>query len=648
MNDPFAEAAARGRTQVAPYYAFIDGLRCLAVSAVLLFHVLPGLLPGGYVGVDVFFVISGFLIVGICLRERFDYVEFLAGRARRIVPAYLAVLLVSGLLACAVLLPDDLADANKALLAAPLFLQNFVFWTQTSYFSPMLERNPFLHTWSLAVEWQFYLVFPLLLRPFVKTRWLLPVLLVGFAVSLLASSVGALMRPTPTFFLTPFRVWEFLLGGFVGMAARRVQLGAWWAWGLAAGGLLALLGSALFYSRATVFPGATALLPCFGTAALLLCGLRHPDHPLMRLLCLPPIRLIGQASYSIYLVHWPLLVFARYFEIGTEPAWVSWSLIACACALGVLSWRYVEQPFRRKDIRAMRRPMLAAATAVGIASVAVVVTVSHGLPGRFPEAVLRVESQKHDVGRFRECLEHEAPHRLSASACRLGGAAPTPDLVLWGDSFAAALAPGIDEQARAQGISAAYIGTDSCPPLQGYPGLFRAARARCQRIQDALPRLLAESHPKVLILHATWRAYYEHDRARFSRALRDSFHRYAGLADHVVVVGTIPQSTVNVPEALARSRAFHLEASPETSPQAVASTVSSNNLVHEAARAEGFVYVDPMTVYCAPECSVVRGGLPLYFDSAHITASTARELAGRYREQLLGVKVSPALQAMAE
>ncbi|MEN2787184.1 acyltransferase family protein [Sphingomonas qilianensis] len=183
------------------YFDFIDGVRVIAVVSVLLFHADRSFLPGRFVGVDVFFVISGFLITRICLSDRFDFGSFYLSRARRILPAYYGTLVISGIVSLAVLLPSDLISSAKALGPGSVLLQNFVFWKQVSYFSPALEKNPYLHTWSLAVEWQFYLLLPVLIRSYrQQTRALIIVLSIMFVATLVLSTLGAIYKPTVTFY----------------------------------------------------------------------------------------------------------------------------------------------------------------------------------------------------------------------------------------------------------------------------------------------------------------------------------------------------------------------------------------------------------------------------------------------------------------
>jgi hypothetical protein len=250
--------------------------------------------------------------------------------------------------------------------------------------------------------------------------------------------------------------------------------------------------------------------------------------------------------------------------------------------------------------------------------------------------VLRAEAHKHDAGAFRACLANEPPIRLGASGCRLGAGQGNPQVLLWGDSYAAALAPGIDEQAKAAHTPAQYIGTDSCPPLLGYPGLFRSAAQRCSRIQDAMPKLLTDARPQTLVLFATWRYYYEHAPGQFEQTVQTSFGQYAGLARHVVVVGAIPPARIDVPGALARKLAFGLRGQPEASAQDISATRAANAIVREAAIRQGFTYIDLMASFCDDRCQLVRDGIPIYFDNNHITSTVARTLASLHRDALLG------------
>ncbi|PHQ61093.1 MAG: acyltransferase, partial [Sphingobium sp.] len=333
------------------YRRDIDGLRAVAILPVLLFHAhVPGF-SGGYVGVDIFFVISGFLITGIIAREvdegRFSLVHFYERRFRRIIPALALMILVT--LGCAawLYLPGDLDGVPKSALAATLFASNLWFFTDTGYFAGGADVKPLLHTWSLAVEEQYYIGFPILLMLLARyaPRWRAVVLTMIAAGSLALAII--LQRDTSgfTFYLLPTRAWELFAGGLLALGVLPAINRRWISELVAWGGLLAIALAVTFYDRDTIFPGLTALPPVLGAAALIHAS---PGTSVGRLLSLPILVGIGLLSYSLYLWHWPLIVFTEYATDAPLSGAIRLIVMAAALLAAALSWRFVERPFRSR------------------------------------------------------------------------------------------------------------------------------------------------------------------------------------------------------------------------------------------------------------------------------------------------------------
>ncbi len=330
--------------------ADIDGLRALAVVPVVLYHFHVAPFGGGYVGVDVFFVISGFLITGLIHAEmrsgEYSLAAFYERRARRILPALFAVVAAAAVAALFLLFPADLRRFGESVAATALFVSNFDFWQQSGYFDAGAEAKPLLHTWSLAVEEQFYLLFPLLLGLFRSAgRRGLLLLAGGLALASFGFGLWAVRAyPAMAFYLAPARVWELMLGAILALA-EVPRPPRWIAEALSLLGL-ALLAVAVFaFSPDTPMPGANALLPCLG-AALLIYANGAGDTLAARGLSLRPMVFAGLISYSLYLWHWPVFVFARYLRVAPLGAAETLALIALSVGLAVLSWRFVERPFR--------------------------------------------------------------------------------------------------------------------------------------------------------------------------------------------------------------------------------------------------------------------------------------------------------------
>ncbi|MFL1875525.1 acyltransferase family protein, partial [Hansschlegelia beijingensis] len=328
------------------YRPEIDGLRAVAVLAVLLFHA-TGMLPGGFAGVDVFFVISGYVITSMLATEldagRFSLVRFYERRVRRLFPALAVTILVTAAASAMILLPLDLKAMGKSAVAAALMVSNVLFWDEAGYFDAAAQTKPLLHTWSLAIEEQFYLVYPLLLAGLWKfgRRGLLWTLALLFGLSLAAAVWMAPGQPLTAFYLAPFRLWELMLGGLIALRPVRRLEGDVFA-GL---GVAMIAVSFFIFNAESDFPGWPALLPTVGTA-LVLNGARA-GTAVARALAAPPAVFVGKISYSLYLVHWPLIVLLEYRDNARLGLMGGLAVIGVSLLLAWLSWRFVEQPFRQ-------------------------------------------------------------------------------------------------------------------------------------------------------------------------------------------------------------------------------------------------------------------------------------------------------------
>lgn len=500
------------------YRPDIDGLRAIAVLAVVLHHLeVPGF-GGGYVGVDVFFVISGYLITAIILPDmdagRFSLRRFYERRIRRIFPALFLVLACSSLAAMLSFWPDRLIQYYQSLLAAVFFGSNILFWSQSGYFDQAAGENPLLHTWSLAVEEQFYLVYPLILLALATPgRWRGVWLWGLFALSLAVSIHDVRLSPVTAFYLLPARLWELLLGALLVVRKWPLPENRILREGLGLGALLALAWSIFQYDSQTRFPGAAALLPCIATALLIHVGGR--DGLLRRLLGLRPLVFVGLISYSLYLWHWPLLVFAQYHSTLALD-WLDKSLLlAASLVLATLSWRYVETPLRRRG-RSPGRPFAAAATALLLFG-------ALGLQGmhldtwrpHFPATSL-IEFTKTRDKQMRGdypvvlCGTPDRGERVPGHCMKFGRLGAERKLVVWGDSHATSWSPAFFELAAELGYEGTLVAVPGCPPVLGVrvpPGRGNtdncADPADAYRIFDHLTSL----RPEVIFLIGRWSMY---------------------------------------------------------------------------------------------------------------------------------------------
>lgn len=436
------------------YRSDIDGLRALAVLPVMLFHAgIPGF-SGGFVGVDIFFVISGYLITGILLgelaRERFSLVGFYERRARRILPALFLVLLACVPFAWLWMLPDQMRSFGQGLVAVSFFVSNIFLWRESGYFAPAAELNPLLHTWSLAVEEQFYLFFPLLLLFMWRyARGLIVSALVALAVASLAlSEVGWRIAPDANFYLGPTRAWELLFGALCAWRLKgREQKGQG---ALAALGLAMILFSILRFDEGTPFPSLYALVPVAGTALIILFS--APTTKTHRLLSQRAFVGVGLLSYSAYLWHQPVFAFARlgpFPPLGPGPMF---GLCLLTLTLAYLSWRYVETPFRARGALTLpgRQAFLAGSFAL---------ILLFGLGGALREGYLRERYAPALQDALAVLLEDNSAYVLARFQAQPG---PGPwaegetrkKVLLLGDSFAQDLVNMLYERSSAGDIAA--------------------------------------------------------------------------------------------------------------------------------------------------------------------------------------------------
>lgn len=482
---------------------------------VVLYHAgLP--IPGGYVGVDVFFVISGFLITALIAKElgngTFSLMNFWERRIRRIFPASLVTMLAILLLGLLIMIPQDLENLAKSLIAQAMMLSNVYFWRDVDYFAGSAETKPLLHTWSLAVEEQFYLFYPPLLVALKNSRrWQINVLVGLAGLSLVLSVIGVAYRPQAAFYLLPFRSWELLLGGLIALyppsiTSRGVREG------MAILGLAMILLGGLLFDAHTPFPGLAALLPCLG-AALFIAGNLFEKTVAGRLLSWRPIVFIGLISYSLYLWHWPVMAFMRYLYLPFNATNASFA-VAVSLGLATLSWKFVEGPFRKSHQIAGRQRWLTnlkprAVVLAGISSLAVmaglgsVILWRKGLPERYSEAMRLLVDDATWNGSEWGATKAEI-HRSTFKT--VGEFKDRFDFVVWGDSHALMYYEVIDEISKTLGLQGYFIGVPGGPPI---PNVWRGQNRDYVKDTQKVIGFIKESGIRKVLLIARWTLYTE-------------------------------------------------------------------------------------------------------------------------------------------
>jgi peptidoglycan/LPS O-acetylase OafA/YrhL len=643
--------AAAGR-----HLPHVDGLRALAVLAVLAFHAaVPGV-GGGYAGVDIFFVISGFVITRLIARQQaegtFRLAHFWARRVRRLLPAYAPVLAFVLVATWLVYMPADLARAGRALAAVSVFASNILFWQESGYFSAQAEVKPLLHTWSLAVEEQFYLLYPLLLPLLLRggarrTAWVL----VGAGVlSLAAATVMLRVDAAAAFYLLPTRAWELLMGAalvFAPLPAAR------WRSIAAAAGVAAMLAAVFLYDAATPFPGVAALLPCGGAALAIWAG--QGGEPVTRALFgNAPAQFFGRISYGLYLWHWPLLAVWRYAHFGALDWRAGVPLLALAVLLAWISYHVVEQPFREGRLR--RVPAWAIVLAVsgtGVVAGALLIR-GGGYPQRLPaaaRAILAVQTLDRQPG----CMSGRPAYRAPAVSCRYGARVPA-DTVVWGDSHAHALVDTLGREMGTRGRAVRFLGTFACPPVAGvaranvidtcaaYNAQALAWLVRTRAIRHVV---LMARHPAYLLGPTTaWGPSEGSDEtairllpvagapdaplaAGYLARLERTVAALRAAGKQVTLVLPVPEVAYSVPEVLALKS---LRGEPVAFDRPRAMYDARAGAIRAALRAiagrRGAATVDPAAFLCdARACRTAEGGRPLYYDDDHLAPLGAGKLA---------------------
>lgn len=605
----------------------IDGMRAVAVLSVLAYHAFPAFAPWGFIGVDVFFVISGYLITTILLQGQSDgrhpLVDFYARRIRRIFPALISVLLATCVAGLYLALPQDMRELGRHIAAAGGFVSNLLLWSESGYFDKAAAAKPLLHLWSLGIEEQFYIAWPALLWAVRKRPRLLVVACVLPAALSFAHGMFLLTRtPTAAFYSPLSRMWELLAGGALAIWVLRHPAPL-----EGHDEIKSIVAIVLFVTGAVVindtrpFPGAYALLPV-ATAALLIAAPKSSFN--RRILGSPLLVWIGLISYPLYLWHWPLLVFAREINGGALAPSTSIGCLVLAAALAWLTFRFVEQPLRYKPHAGAKAIILTAAMGVTIAIGLLAVT-RDGFPDRFPSLARSLLGYEFDYKRewrvgtcFLDQTQQAAdfdrcPDRISAGS-----------VLLWGDSHAAHLMPGMRSE-YGQQTSLVQRSASLCPPLLG---LDLKQSPACRAMNDRVMQEIRMHRPGVVVLSAAWVPYGK--TPYLAQTLREL--RAAGVP-RVIIVGPTPRWKTPVPQRLLlemRRDALH-RIPIRILPTHDTGYGEIDEFLRTVASGEGVSYVDARSFLCnADGCLVRQGDAPgdlLFWDAAHLTLRGSRYVA---------------------
>lgn len=657
------------------YRREIDGLRALAVLPVILFHAGFQGFSGGFVGVDVFFVISGYLITSIILEEKqtgtFTLMGFYERRARRILPALFAVTFVCLPLAWVWLLPSDMEMFSQSLVAVSLFASNVLFYLTSGYFDTAAELKPFLHTWSLGVEEQYYFLYPIFLLASwqLGKKWIVGLLALIAVVSLAAAQWGSLTHPAFTFFLLPTRGWEILIGaivafflfrnenakiangesGFVNQSASGI-------------GLFLYVFAVYAFDERTRHPSLYTLMPTMGAALIILFA--TPQTVVGKLLGSKLLVGVGLISYSAYLWHYPIFVYARHRSIDQPGNLLLTVLAVVSLLIAYLSWKYIEMPFRDRQFGTRKQIFsIGAGCSCVFAAIGLVVYVNGGFPSRVSEQVSKAFSAKFEQ---RGCLTDAESHINVSEDCVSGEKGNVRGALL-GDSIAGALHFELARSLKGSAIGFANMSLVGCPPIFDVYRVDMSSNYRCaEHNADVFDYVMAKTNYEVVILAGLWTAYFEgtgydngeggieksgralldvvaHDvKLRNSDSRRklllrkkyvDSLLSYVRTGKTIVLVYPIPEPGWDVPRYSARLKMFggdvtggeDLTTSYERYKARNRETISILDSVGEY---PNLIRVKPDKIFCntymKARCVLQLNGVSLYSDRIHLSNAGAR------------------------
>ncbi|MCL2590349.1 MAG: acyltransferase [Betaproteobacteria bacterium] len=659
------------------YRREIDGLRALAVLPVILFHAGFQTFSGGFIGVDVFFVISGYLITGIILAEleqgKFSIVNFYERRGRRIWPALFSVMFVCLPLALLWLSPDDLTDFSKSLTAVSIFASNILFWKESGYFAATAELKPLLHTWSLAVEEQYYVLFPLFLMTmwrFAK-RWILVLLALAFIISLSAAQWGSITKPTATFYLLPTRGWELLTGVFctffisnkwVLFKRSLREIGA-------ISGISLICYSVFAFNEEIPFPSTYALIPTLGSALIILCA--DSETAVGKFLGSRVLVGIGLISYSAYLWHQPLIAFTKNRSILELDSVVRGTLVVLSIALAYFSWKYIEKPFRDKKKFSKKFIFtLGGFLSIFFIIIGTIGYLNKGFIFRFDKKIQEKAFQNqfasHDLRKT--CDTDYDEKNQNIQFCILGDTNPQnhPAVAVFGDSHSNALNPVFDLLGKMKNKSYVHIGLGGCPPLIGVD----VARGNydlgvCKNLAEREYNFVQKNNIKKVILISRWSLYTDGNyngvmggyflvsnnsshsktisRKVLEEGLRKTIQAYKSLGVEVYILLQIPQQEINSKTLYIKLIQFNSNKDENISSILNKASINfdrhlslqeyNRRIINNIAKNEGAIVLNPDPFFCdAHSCSIGNAQISFYKDADHVNTAGAVKLVPLFTE----------------
>lgn len=608
------------------YRADIDGLRAFAVLSVILFHAGLTGLSGGFVGVDIFFVISGYVIAQSILGEikenKFSILSFYAKRVRRIFPALIFTVLMAFIGSYFILLPDYFVNFSKSISATSVFISNLFFWKDSGYFSADALSKPLLHTWSLSVEEQYYIFSPIF--TYLVYRYCPKYVFWTFLIVLLSSlglSIYATDKaPTANFFLPVTRAWELLIGAMLAQTPPpRIQK-KWIAEALGLVGLACLVYPVIVYNEATPFPGTAAILPCLGAALLIYSGTDHSTL-ISKALAIRPVNVVGKMSYSLYLVHWPVIVGFYYLTLSRPDVSQFFYIILLTFGLGYISWQFVEKPFRHISIETHLKKLLwgGVITIAFLFALGQIGVMNKGFPHRFSDFNQIKISGNEQWNKGTCFLDNNSDYKIwQQDKCNLTPHTNGKKVLLWGDSFAAQYAPGIVANQSDIQYNLLQYTMAGCPPILSY---YSYARPNCMPFNKHAIDLIRDQKFDAVILSAKWTDLH----SRGFDELNSTLSELDKLGVPVIVIGQSPEFSIDV-----QIIKYHQKDKDTRHPDAwhVFFDLKINQELEDIAGSDRFI--SPMASLCEGAiCPFYKDGF-LFEDYGHFSVKGSTEATHAY------------------
>jgi peptidoglycan/LPS O-acetylase OafA/YrhL len=612
------------------YRPDVDGLRAIAVMLVVNFHGFPDALPGGFIGVDIFFVISGFLITGIIARDlgenRFSLAGFYVRRIRRIFPALIVVLTAVLAMGWLWMLPHAYAELSSDVFASAAFAANVALMLQSGYFDIESAKKPLLHLWSLGIEEQFYLAWPLILM--LAARWRIGLLAVAAAIALASFLVNVALighDPVATFYLPFTRAWELLVGAVLAIGWSKVDQSEVASNRRAMAGLALIAVAASLLNVHRAFPGWWALLPVAGSALLLSAPAAWINR---RLLGWAPAVWIGLISYPVYLWHWPLLVLFATIKFRPLTPLESGLTIILSMLLAWATYRFIEKPLRFGGRRELKAVGLGAAMAT-VAFAGVVVYQGRGFDFRLPPEIRAMAEVPVQTSQWRvhRCMIDLSRETAYADECVERDRRPL--LLLWGDSTAGALMPGLLEAQAARQFGIAQFTASSCVPILD---VDIAVTPNCRANNERVLALTRQLRPEIILLHGTWEKNLDQVGATVATLKRE-------IQARIIVLGPGVLWKRGLPNEVLRYYMLHHELIPARSTDAVVARSLERGL-REVVMRDGGEFVSAADVLCNGEGCLTRlGGEARDItasDQVHLTEKASAFLVQGIIDRVLG------------